>query len=68
MRCGGLYHECFADQTMMILLIIKNKSSSKLQSISETWEKHLDPASGKLFFYNKEKGVTQWNEPPGFSN
>ena len=34
----------------------------------ETWEKHLDPASGRLFYYNKESGVTQWDEPPGFSN
>ena len=47
---------------------IKMRSTSKLQSTSETWEKHLDPASGRVFFYNKEKGVTQWNEPPGFSN
>lgn len=51
---------------------MKMRSSSKLQSTSdlggETWEKHLDPASGRVFFHNKEKGVTQWNEPPGFSN
>ena len=51
---------------------MKMRSSSKLQSTSdlggETWEKHLDPASGRVFFHNKQKGVTQWNEPPGFSN
>ena len=48
------------------------RKSSKIQSTSdlrgETWEKHLDPASGRLFYYNKESGVTQWDEPPGFSN
>ena len=26
----------------------------------ETWEKHKDSKSGKIFYYNIEKEVTQW--------
>ena len=30
------------------------------------WETTLDPASGRTFWYDREKELTSWSKPPNF--
>ncbi|KAL7512247.1 hypothetical protein ACHAXN_009209, partial [Cyclotella atomus] len=33
--------------------------------LPEPWQEHMDPSSGRAYYYNPESGVTQWERPEG---
>jgi len=36
---------------------------SDLNALSEPWQEHIDPSSGRPYYYNPETSVTQWERP-----
>ncbi len=50
----------------MIARSRSNSITSTSSSIGGGWSKHIDSASGKVYYFHAKKGITQWDAPAGF--
>jgi hypothetical protein len=42
---------------------VEDETKKELSVLPEGWEKITDESSGKSYFYNKQTGISQWEEP-----
>ena len=41
------------------------KNAQESLELPSPWQEHIDPSSGRPYYYNPESGVTQWERPEG---
>ena len=41
----------------------KDGEKSDMGALPEPWQEHIDPSSGRPYYYNPETSVTQWERP-----
>eukprot|EP00956_Cyclotella_meneghiniana_P019502 scaffold33374_cov47-Cyclotella_meneghiniana.AAC.1 len=39
--------------------------AAAVSELPSPWQEHMDPSSGRPYYYNPESGVTQWERPEG---
>ena len=42
---------------------LANDSTTESDALPSPWQEHVDPSSGKSYYYNPETSVTQWERP-----